>query len=81
MDIRKYIARYIKNRKIKTKCEKGKHDWNYYTWGSAPVDNLDDTFCFWSIPVRNCETCKKHEMKLKDGYEAAKKGLTINDME
>lgn len=74
------VKKAIQNIKIKLHCEKGNHNWEYCTWGSAFVDNLDDTFSIWSIGTRTCDTCKRHEMNLKNGWEEGKKGLTINDL-
>lgn len=71
----------IKNIKIKFYCDKDNHNWDYCTWGSAFVDNLDDTFSIWSIGTRTCATCKRHEMNLKNGWEEGKKELTINDLQ
>jgi hypothetical protein len=70
----------IKNMKIKLHCNKDKHSWEYCTWGSALVDNLDGTFGFWSIPTRYCKNCDKEQFNLKNGWELAKKNLTINDV-
>jgi Zn finger protein HypA/HybF involved in hydrogenase expression len=82
--LREYIVNNSKNhiKKVKTKlyCEKGNHNWEHGIWGSAFVDNLDGTFSLWEIGVRTCQTCKRHEMNLKNGWEEAKKGLTINDL-
>jgi hypothetical protein len=71
------IIKFIKNRLF---CDKGKHDWEYCTWGSALTDNLDGTHSLWEIPTRTCKTCGKHQFNLKNGWEKAKKGLTINDL-
>ena len=70
----------IKNIKIKLRCEKEKHDWEYCTWGNGIVDNLDGTFCFWDIATRTCNTCGRHQYNLKNGWEEARKGLNINDL-
>ena len=61
-------------------CKKEKHKWQHGTWGSAFVDNLDETYGIWEISTRTCHFCGKHELKLKNGWERAKKGLTINDL-
>jgi hypothetical protein len=74
------IKKAIKNMKIKLRCEKDNHNWEYAIWGSAFVDNLDDTFSLWEIGTRTCKICKRHEMNLKNGWQEAKKGLTINDL-
>ncbi|WP_182004632.1 hypothetical protein [Priestia aryabhattai] len=74
------LKNIIRNTKIKLQCNKEKHNWNYCTWGSAFVDNLDTTFGIWSIGVRTCNTCGRHEMNLKNGWEKGKKSLTINDL-
>lgn len=71
----------IKGLKVKLFCSREKHDWKYYTWGSAVVDNLDGTFGLWEIPVRDCPTCKKHQYNLKNAWEDAKKCLTIKDLQ
>jgi len=66
--------------KIRLRCVKGNHNFEYATWGSAFVDNLDGTFSLCEIDIRTCKTCKRHEMNLKNGWQEAKKGLTINDL-
>lgn len=75
------LKNIIKNAKVKLLCNKEKHKWEYSTWGSAPVDHLDGTFGLWSLGTRWCKTCGKEELNLKNGWEARKKGLTINDLE
>lgn len=71
----------FKNLKVKLLCSNEKHDWEYYTWGSAVVDNLDGTCSLWQLPIRECHTCNKHQLKLKKGWEDSKKSLTIKDLE
>ncbi|MFA1510031.1 hypothetical protein ACDN41_12445 [Priestia aryabhattai] len=71
----------VKNIKVKFLCNKDKHNWNYYTWGNACVNNLDGTIGIWDISVRECNCCNRHEMYVKDIWTAKKKFLTINDLE
>lgn len=61
-------------------CTKEKHQWEYCTWGNAMVDNLDATFSMWEIATRACTRCKRQEFNLKNGWEKARKGLTIEDL-
>lgn len=75
------IKDLVRNIKMKISCNKDKHNYQYCTWGNGIVDNLDGTCGMWEIPTRTCNTCGKHEFKLKNGWELAKKGLTINDMQ
>lgn len=74
------VNEIVQNIKTKLFCHRGKHAWEHYTWGSAPVDNLNGTFGIWGIPMRECKTCSKLEMRLKGVYVEDKKKLTIKDL-
>lgn len=74
------IKEFIRKQKIRFRCDIQKHDWEYYTWGNAIVNNLDDTFGFWDIASRHCTTCSKTEHKLKHGWAEVKGPLFITDL-
>lgn len=81
MKIFKKIMKFWKRLLIKLLCSRDKHNWEYYTWGSAPVDNLDGTVSIWALSSRECSNCGKHQIRYRKGWDDYKDKITIYDVQ